>query len=409
MKRWTLCLACFWAIQAGVAAAQPSCETLPGTKIYMRIGDTQEPLIKALGRALRNSPMPVTLVYVLSSSCVNVEATYTRQAILENGRYLPSLAENPAFNPNADASPTCTMPAGGAQIDVGISATFVSSCATFQPAAGIEVQKFTGPIQAYLFGVLETSTQSAITAEEGYMAFGLGTSGGVTPWNDETLLFIRPQTTSTALTTSAAIRVPAAKLKGVRYQRTGELLTAMLPLAAVPDSAEKAIGIIGAEIYDARRDTLNALAFRAYGQRYAYYPDSTPTATDKANVRDGHYFPWSPVELMVPYATIGPNIGQPVREALSRYVVDLILGLSTSIDPGFEPLNFVVDKGLVPVCAMKVTREFEGGDFSLYSPPEPCHCFYESRVGVSNPACLACSANQPCASGVCRHGFCEAQ
>ena len=52
------------------------------------------------------------------------------------------------------------------------------------------------------------------------------------------------------------------------------------------------IGFVGADIYDANRTTLGALAFEANGQTKAYYVDSTPSARDRQNVRDGHYTPW---------------------------------------------------------------------------------------------------------------------
>ena len=44
------------------------------------------------------------------------------------------------------------------------------------------------------------------------------------------------------------------------------------------------------KVFDRNRQTLDSLAYKAFGQWYAYYPDSTSTAMDKANVRDGHYF-----------------------------------------------------------------------------------------------------------------------
>ena len=40
----------------------------------------------------------------------------------------------------------------------------------------------------------------------------------------------------------------------------------------------------------------------------------------------------------------------------------------------------VANVGLVPDCAMRVTRSFEGGPLSLYKPVESCTCKYESTV-----------------------------
>src|SRR5262249_20970850 len=164
---------------------------------------------------------------------------------------------------------------------------------------------------------------------------------------------------------------------------------------------EKSVGILGAEIYDANRSTLKALAYRAYKQFYAYWPDSTSTATDKQNLRDGHYTIWSPT-IYLTHVDAG---GNPVS-ANAAYLLNLILGKPVSqADPAINSLDVEISKGLVPQCAMKVTRSIEGGDLSLYSDPAPCGCYFESKVG-STPACAACPSGT-CASGTCRLGYCE--
>src|SRR5205823_13216361 len=93
---------------------------------------------------------------------------------------------------------------------------------------------------------------------------------------------------------------------------------------------EAAIGLLGAEVYDGNRATLNALAFRARHQYAAYYADSTSTARDKKNVRDGHYTVWSPT-IWMDY--IDTN-GTPVKPD-ARYVIDLIAGHQVTPAPNF--------------------------------------------------------------------------
>jgi hypothetical protein len=69
----------------------------------------------------------------------------------------------------------------------------------------------------------------------------------------------------------------------------------------------------------------------------------------------------------------------------------------------------VAQKGLIPLCAMTVTRTQEGGPLSLFAPPDPCGCYYESKVGMVPASCVACTSAASCAAGTtCRHGFCEA-
>jgi len=379
-------------------AQDVACSELPNP-IYLQVGDTQEPLMKSLGRALADSSVnPMTIVYVTSGSCTNIEALYTDTKITKNPFYVPSSAADAGWSPK-DPSPTCTIPEGGHLIDVANSALFVSACNPEMPPAGIKL--FQGPVQGYSFVVPEASLQKSITAEQGYFVFGFGNSGMAEPWTDEAFMDIRTVTKSTLLSMAAAIGVPAEKWRGQRFDKSGDVLSAL----TASTNPEKSIGILGVELYDQHRDQVNVLAYRAYGQRYAYYPDSTSTAFDKRNVRDGHYVPWSPTVWL----TKVDGDGKPL-DARAAYMIDLILGLHTDPVADFEAIDIVTDVGLVPDCAMRVTRSVEGGELSLYEPVEPCGCYYESRVTQATPAgCVPCGAQTPCAAGVCRHDFCEAR
>jgi hypothetical protein len=393
-----LCAAALWLIghAAARAQAQPLCDDLPNP-LYLQVGDTQEPLIKALGRELRDEARPISLIYVTSGSCTNVEAIYSGVPITANPKYVPSSEEDAGWKA-ADPAPSCTIAAEGHAVDVANSALFVSACNPDDPPDGVAL--FQGPVQGYGFVVPEASKQVAITAEEAYFVFGFGSAGKVTPWDDEAFMFIRPTTKSTLLTLAAAIRVPGSKWRGVQLDKSSEVLSSVSASA----QPEKTIGILGVEIYDHNRDAVNVLAYRAYDQARAYYPDSTRTSFDKRNVRDGHYTPWSPTVWLT---HVGGD-GEP-EDADAAYVIDLITGKPAAPAPSFEPLDLVIGVGLVPDCAMQVTRSHEGGDLSLYQPDEPCGCYYESKVGAPSDACVACDDDDACKTGACRHGFCEAR
>lgn len=414
---WAVVGAVSISLQPPSVQAQPTCASLPGEKIYMRIGDTQQPVVKLIGRKLRDAARPVTLVYVTSPSCTNINSMFTGANLAVNALYLPSVAENPTYDPVTQPELTCTITAPGVPLDIGVSATFVSSCNPGMTPANIRIDR--GPVQAYLFVTPKLSSEVALTAEEGYFVFGFGQTGGVMPWVDENLLFIRRPTTSTALTTSAGIGVDVARLKGKQQNSSSEVLTAVQSSA----QPQATLGLMGTQIYDGHRDTLNALAFRAFKQKYAYYPDSTPAARDKRNVRDGHYTVWSPIEVM----TYTQADGSPSNPT-ARYVADLLIAKDRAA-ADYDSLDAFVSNGMVPYCAMQVDRPAEGANFSLYAPPEPCGCAFESRLGVTKPAtnvcdatkrpcrtgvcdqgqcrCIACSASQPCPGGACRRGFCE--
>lgn len=382
------------ALAGGRAEAAP-CDTLPNP-VYLQVGDTQANLMKRLGRALRNNTSnPITLVWVTSGSCTNIQAIYTRVPITGNMQYVASSSEDPGWTPSSP-NLTCTAPTGGVVPDIANSALAVAACTTETPPATVHAE--IGPIQAYVMAVPVASSQIAITYEEAYFVFGFGAMGMVAPWIDEAQMFIRTVTKSTLLAWGANISVPPDKFKGQRFDGSPMVVSAL----QTSTSPEKAIGILGVEVADGLRGSLRILAFQSKGQHAAYYPDSTSTARDKKNVRDGHYTVWSPTVWMD--TTDGG--GTPVKPA-ARYVVNVITGKPLSPEPNFSAIDSIAAVGLVPECAMGVTRAFEGGPLSLYQPPQSCSCKYESLV--SGTSCATCSTSQPCASGTCRDGYCEAQ
>lgn len=374
------------------AALAAPCEDAPGTKVYMQVGDTQEPLIKALGRALRdNAPNPITIVYVTSGSCTNIDAISKDTPFTANMGYIPSTAEDPAWTP-AMPPIACQPPTGGKVPDIANSNVFVSACNLTLPATIVETH---GPVQAYVLAVPEANTtDKAITFEEAYFVFGFGAAGGIQPWLDEAQLFIRTVTKSTLLSWAFNITVPAAKWKGTRLDKSSEVVTGLSTSA----SPGKALGILGVEVYDANRDKLNVLAYRAKGQQYAYYPDSTASSTDKKNVRDGHYTVWSPTIYMA------KGSGGAVTNPAAAYVINMIAGRSVTPAPAFNPVALIVGAGIIPDCAMRATRDAEGGLLRPYAPPESCTCAYE-KLATGTSSCQTCTTT--CATGTCRGGFCE--
>lgn len=394
MKRLGILLALLIAAPHAASAANPMCSTLPNP-IYLQVGDTQLNLMKRLGRALRdNTAMPITLVFITSGSCANINAIYTPIPIAASTsmQYLPSIGEDPAWNPDDpmhSATLACTLDAARVP-DIANSALSNSACPA--PPANSAVHLTQGPTQAYVLAVPAVSSETAITFEEAYFTFGFGMAGMISPWIDEKQMFIRTTTKSTLLAWAANISVPAGKWKGMPFDGSPQVVSAL------EGGTAAAIGILGAEVYDGDRKNLKALAFRAKGQYAAYYPDSSSSSRDKKNVRDGHYTVWSPTIWM----DLANPDGTP-QNPTTRYVIDLIAGKTVTPAQSFPMIDIVAAVGLVPVCAMHVNRDFEGGPLSLFTPPESCTCKYESLVDTSS--CATCTTT--CATGVCRNGFCE--
>jgi hypothetical protein len=383
-----------------VASAGP-CSAF-ANPLVIESGDTQEPLLKSLGQKLRNSASsPIDVLYTTTGSCTLIDDAYNKRSIAQNATllYAPKTSEDPTWDPSKQSASCTVDAAGGMPIDIAISATFVSSCTPSAPKPA-ELGLIPGPIQGYAFIVPKASSQTVITAEEAYFVFGFGQNGRAAPWTDENYLFIRPPTKSTILTLAAAIGVKASAWKGQPKDKSTEVLN----LVATSPDPEKTIGILGVEVYDANRGKVTELAFRAFKQRHGYLPDSTPSGFDKKNLRDGHYTPWAPTIYLT--AVDGNNVPTNAR---AKTFVDLVLGNPTPQVPDVDGLQTVIAKGLVPDCAMRVKRDFEGGDLSLYTPAQPCACYYEASVPQGKTTCTKCTDDTACGAGKCRHGYCEAK
>lgn len=418
-------------VAAAAAAAQVDCADLPGSQVAILHGDTQARMIAELGRTLRDAEEPLTLVHFARSSCSLVSDIFAGAPVTFTMQYEPSQEEVPDW----DGTPLECI-TDGLNIDLGISATFVSSCSQSvldtQPE---DVAIFRGPVQAYGFVVPEGSLEAAggaITREEAYFVFsGQGATANAVPWTAEPnpeapgvpSIYIRRPTTSTLLTCSSNV---APELltpdRWVGYHLEGQDDRSSVVINGVANAPlelrDATIGILGVELYDRQRDVLDLLAYQAEGQKGAYYPDSAPSRRDKRNVRDGHYVPWSYTE----YLTYVDEDGNPTNGNVQR-ILDIVSGAEVvrlrsgegatqSFD--VDALEVIAGNGLIPDCAMGVTRSSDGGDLSLYAPEAPCNCFFET---VQDPEiaedptwqeqCKTCDEQTPCDSGTCNRGYCE--
>jgi hypothetical protein len=396
------------------AASGDPCNALTGEDntvpvLYIENGDTQEFLVKKLGKLLMQSTNKLRIIYRNRPTCNirNDLFSGAQMTTVADGttprpvRYIPASA---TFDPTTPA-PTCTVPdppAAGQPIALGIGATYLSSCAQ-TPAQPADVGVLEGPTQAYGFITHNKSSQVAITAEEGYLAYGFADDvGAAAPWTVQSLRFKRGNTASTTLTMSAAIHLLPTQMKAAADSGTSDALIASVEGAATPEAA---LGILGMDLYDQHRPDLKLLAFKTFGQKYAYFPDSTNATFDKQNVRDGHYLPWSPTPYISKVAAGATTFTDPN----AKRVYDLVMG--TAVGDDVDGLAQVTSSGLIPKCAMKVTRSGDGADLSLYSDPAPCGCYFEKNVPQGTTACTACTVGNdaPCGTGKCRLGYCEAK
>jgi hypothetical protein len=350
------------------------------------------PYIAGLGQALAGT---TTVVYQKLGSCVGVNtilADTTPTGACGAGGCITGTATY--YDANGTAQ-TCDLDVNGTHLDVALSDAFFDTCTGNAAPATLLDQL--GPAQAMLFVAPKASTQTLLTFEEGYFAFGFGAAGMATPWIDPTLFFIRNSGSGTQQIIGHAIGVvPVSKMQGVDSGGSSGVLN----MVVASPKPEATIGIVGAETYDPNRDKLVSIAFRAKNQYHGYYADSDETSLDKRNVRDGHYLPFGYVHMIA----WTDNQGSYQR-AGAKFFTDFVLG--KSMVNGLNPIDLSIAAHTIPLCAMTVKRSADGGDLSLYRPAAPCGCYFE-KVATTKTSCTMCTDNTPCGGGMCRNGYCEA-
>ncbi len=399
---WTGLLAL--ALVSTVAHAQTNTPTVncagPNT-IYVAGSSAIRPFLGVVASLLAKESPAWRIVYQSQGSCTGVKAIYSTdpsQQIIKDIPASGSKAANYAILFNADGSAQeCFLAPEGNVVDVGVSDVYASTCDMTAPA-NVQIADYEGPIQPMTFVVPAASSQRSISAEAAYMVFGTGgNKGAAAPWTDPNLYFVRNASSGTQQMLARAIGVPADKWWGVDRGGSDGVRRNMKVLLDA-STAEKAIGIISTDIADEERSNLRILAFQASGQSCGFLPDSTPFAKDKQNVRDGHYPIWGPVHF---YTRTENGLPSPAAAVLvSRFAAARLEK---------ELLDVIIQKHLVPKCAMKVKRTSEMGSLSSYSTDSRCGCYFD-LVANGASSCKPCNGPADCPSSTpaCNYGYCEA-
>lgn len=377
-------------VLAGAAEARADACSGLSHPVYVAGSSAVKPFITKVASQLIQLSTPITVVYQSTGSCLGVSYLSDDVTITGSGTI---------FDKDGNAT-TCDLETAGTTVDIGVSDVFPKSCGVDKLPSG--VKDFHGPIQAMTFSVPHDSTQTVISAEAAYLAFGLGAKGKAEPWTDETLLERRSETSGTQQMIAANIKVPAAKWKGVMNMGSGDVLNA-LTAAGSGGNAEKAIGILATDLADKNRSTVTILAFQAFGQSCGYWPDSDGASFDKANVRDGHYPIWGPLHMLVKAS------GDAITSADAKSVVDYMQGTGDA-DAYADLLTIEAQGGVVPECAMRASREEDGGAVMSFMPDKSCECKFLTEATGSKPdSCTECKAAKDCpkSAPACNFGYCE--
>ena len=388
------------------------------TNVVYAAGSTAlRPFLGSIAPILASLSTPYTIVYQSQGSCTGVDAVYSPDATKHRladatGNwavyYDPAGASHECWlDTQGRGDPTTFTPATPSYptVDLGVSDVFAASCGYNAFPSGVTIADYPGPIQPMTFVVSSKSKETSISASAAYLAFGLGGGAGVassdaskptSPWSDPTQFYVRNSASGTQQMLARAIGVPAASWWGVNKGSSGNVVSGLL--AVDPALADKAIGIVSTDLADANRGNLRILALKSKGQTCGYLPDSTITTKDKVNVRDGHYPVWGPVHFFA--QTTG---GQPNAAATAFVSVFNQPRLDISL------LTAISSKGLVPQCAMKVSRTTELGDMSPFKPDTAasCSCVFE-KIANGGTTCKTCTSVNDCTNqGACNYGFCE--
>ncbi len=399
-----VCLSMFGWTES--AFADTACSSLPNTVVIA--GSTAvKSLVQAVGAKLARATGDdlITIVYQGKGSCAGVQvigADTDPTGACTDASCVKGTADyyDTTYDPTVMGAkpPTCDLDPNGTHVDIAFSDVYKESC---DGVSNPNLRDQSMVVLPFGFVVPKASSQEAIDAREAYYVYGKGMAANVTPWTNPAAVFQRDSTSGTQITMFKNIHIPIASQLGTTANpnSTDGVATSV----AAVTNAEQGLGIAGLDAVDLKyRGSLDVLAYRHWGQKKFYWGDSTPTSYDKKNIRDGHYPLWG-YEHGV-YLVDGS--GNPLKPRAKK-LADILSGAVAL--PGGDVVVEAAKVSIIPTCAMEVSRMTDGGDFSAYTPAEPCTCAFEKNVTQGSTSCKACTADTDCSAGQkCRHNYCEA-
>lgn len=374
----------------------PRCATLApagGSVVYATGSSAVFLFLGSIAQALEHASPPIYLAYQSAASCVGINAMLSPNTTRMRGTAT-------YWDPNVGVDPTstaarlsCALDNGadglGQTADLGFSDVFPSTCVSLpQPLDALGLRDFFGPIQTMTFAVPQNSTARALSAEQAFLAYGFGGAPyPVMPWTDPQWLLQRNANSGTQGMIAATIGVPRDRWFGRSLSGSSDMVNALLAAGMMGGSvANSTLGILSTDIVDGMRSQLRVLAFQDYGQRLAFWPDSDPNARDKRNVRDGHYPIWGPLHMVAQTPVRGPV----------QTLVNAVNGVT--VLPNVNVINSYAARGLIPQCAMRVSRSADGTMVSPATPMNSCGCYFEQLATGLNPppGCTACDRSSQC-------------
>jgi hypothetical protein len=383
-------------VLAGVAAPNlaraVNCSDLPGP-IYGLGGSASKPFLAKVSKTLNGltGGDQQTIVFQAPGACLGI------YALLENTK----INGTASYWDTSGTEKQCDLPLGGQEIDFANMANSAVLCADAPNPLPAEIGDFEGSVNTVNIIVPFASSQTSISAAAAYFVFGFNSAGQASPWLVDTAIIIRDVNSAVQQLLAEAIGLPAAKFKGVNGANQNGVIT-KVKQAADPNTG---IGIVSGEAADAARNDVRTLAYQHYDQTCGYLPDSTSTAFDKINVRDGHYFLWTPQHF---FAKVDPKSGE-VQSPAAAKLIGYLTG-AVAIPGATSWTDLEIAGATIPRCAMHVWREGDLGPLQSFAPEASCSCYFDKKQ-TGETTCTACEDSSTCPSSapVCSYGYCEVQ
>jgi hypothetical protein len=403
------------AMTAGEPAALaqggiPYCTTLPNT-VYMGGTTAVLPVIRHFGAKLKQ--VGVTLLWNENSEgCGSVAAL----VIPPKNLVRPTFSQYDEVGSGASSKIVISNCIGAPdQIpDLVINDTYWMSCFMSYGAStgGVQplpanLKEFVGPVQGIVPIVASSYLYySDITVAELLDLYVCGANANILTFSDSRTIYNYDGTTSGIRELWArGLGASNGQVTQVGSGSLGLTAESMANTVASTISPDTTIGYTSTEFYDENRDQVRALKVRGVNQVKAYLPDTDSTSLDKINIREGRYTIQGSLKLVT---AVDAN-GVPLN-AGAKKIIDWMQG-----NPAADPLPFDVnevyaERGVVPQCAMRVTKDNDMPVFRHYTDPAPCNCSFEILATGKKciPGCTACTDSSTCPTGkICSHGYCE--
>lgn len=379
-------------------AETPDCEDISGGApiLYGAGGSAQRELVGKASVVLQNGSSPIFAVYKDDAgACSGINAlTGVGSTTITGSAYY--------WDSTTGSRATCNLPLAGETVDFAVMGNGPTLCPLITDDALLEdIIDVTGPVSTVNVVVPNASTQQSISAEAFYLIYGLGPEADIAPWNnaDPAYYIHRNENSFVQLYLSEATGLPVTKYYGTDAGTNSNTVSYLAALA----TPEQGIGFCSGDVADANRGTVRTLAWQQTGQNVGYWPDSSATAFDKQNVRNGQYFLWGTNHFYGLEGATEGSYADPNVQVLLEY----FSGVSQPAGTTQSITDTAINNANIPACAMTVARDGDLGPIYARTPDEPCGCYFDFRV-TGATTCEACDDANPCSgAAVCSYGYCE--